>query len=77
MRGKSELTAAPAPATPKKEAPKKEAPKKEAPKKAKKPKWDEDMTQKELYQIAKKAGLDVKSRDWKHEIIAALKRAGI
>ena len=41
----------------------------------KKVKWSEDMTQKELYKIAKKAGLDVRSKDWKHEIVAALKKA--
>lgn len=39
--------------------------------------WDEGMTQKALYQVAKKAGLDVRSKDWKHEIVAALKKAGI
>lgn len=63
-----------------KKAPKKPAAETKAPKKEpakKKPKWNEDMTQKELYLIAKKAGLDVKSRDWKHEILAALKKAGI
>jgi len=72
--------AAPKPAPEKKAAskptPKKKAAK-EAPKKKDKPKikWDPDMTKDELYQIAKKAGLDVRARDWKEEIIAELKKA--
>lgn len=37
--------------------------------------WDESMTQKELYRIAKGAGLNVKSKDWKSEIIAEIKKA--
>jgi len=68
--------AAPKKAAPKKAAPKKAAPKKAAPKKAAtKIKWSEDMTQKALYAVAKKHGLDVRAKDWKHELIAALKKA--
>ena len=72
--------AAPKKAAPKKAAAKKAAAKKAAPKKAAKKaaakiKWSEDMTQKTLYAIAKKHGLDVRAKDWKSEIISALKKA--
>jgi hypothetical protein len=52
-------------------------PAKKAKKKAtkKRIKWSEDMTQKELYAIAKKHGLKVLSKDWKSEIIRELKKA--
>jgi hypothetical protein len=40
---------------------------------AKKPKWSEDMTQKELYKIAKGLGLSVLSRDPKAWIVKRLK----
>lgn len=58
-------------------APKKAAPKKKAA--AKKPKlktikWDEGMTQKALYRLAKDAGLKVLSKDWKEEIVRAIKK---
>ena len=56
-------------------AAKKAAPKKAAKKAAAKIKWSEDMTQKTLYAIAKKHGLDVRAKDWKSEIISALKKA--
>lgn len=48
--------------------------KKSAVKKLKPLKWDETMTQKELYKKAKAAGLDVKARDWKSEIVAEIKK---
>lgn len=57
------------------DAPKKKASKKSAAKK--RPKWNEDMTREELYRIAKEAGLEVRTRDWKHEIVEALKKAGV
>jgi len=37
-------------------------------------KWSEDDTQKVLHQKAKKAGLDVRSKDWKSEIVQAIKK---
>lgn len=46
----------------------------EAPK-AKKIKWSEDMTQRDLYRIAKKAGLAVTSRDPKSWIVKKLAEA--
>jgi hypothetical protein len=35
-------------------------------------KWSEDDTQKVLYAKAKKAGLDVRTKDWKSEIVSAI-----
>jgi hypothetical protein len=67
-------------AAPKKKAAKKKTTKKKATKKkaaAKKPKaikWDESMTQKELYKKAKAAGLNVRAKDWKSEIVAEIKK---
>jgi len=37
-------------------------------------KWSEDDTQKVLYAKAKKAGLDVRTKDWKSEIVSAIKK---
>jgi hypothetical protein len=37
-------------------------------------KWSEDDTQKVLHQKAKKAGLDVRSKDWKSEIVQAIEK---
>jgi hypothetical protein len=48
--------------------------KKKAAKKPKTLKWDEEMTQKELYRLAKDAGLNVLSKDWKSEIIKEIKK---
>ena len=80
---KAEAKATPEEAAPKKST-KKAAPKKStkkaAPKKSTKKKgpkrieWDESMTQKELYRLAKDAGLEVRSKDWKDEIMDALKK---
>jgi hypothetical protein len=58
----------------KKPAAKKPAAKKKAVKKIKLIKWDDGETQKVLYQRAKKAGLDVRSKDWKSEIVQAIKK---
>lgn len=57
-----------------KKATKKPAKKKPAKKKPKTLKWDEEMTQKELYRLAKDAGLNVLSKDWKSEIIKEIKK---
>jgi len=43
-------------------------------KKIKEIKWSEDDTQKVLYAKAKKAGLDVRTKDWKSEIVSAIKK---
>jgi hypothetical protein len=48
--------------------------KKKAAKKPKTLKWDDEMTQKELYRMAKDAGLNVRSKDWKSEIIKEIKK---
>lgn len=75
-------------AAPKKAAPKKTSSKKKVAAKktsskkaaaAKTPKlkaikWDEGMTQKALYRLAKDAGLKVLSKDWKEEIVRAIKK---
>jgi hypothetical protein len=37
--------------------------------------WSEDMTRQELYVLAKKAGLEISSKDPKATIISKLKRA--
>lgn len=60
--------------TPAKKTAKKTTTKKTAAKKPKAIKWDENMTQKDLYKKAKAAGLNVKSKDWKSEIIAEIQK---